>query len=254
MNKIKVSILGSDGYVCQIPRIKEGIKELGHILSDESPDLIYSNDPRGYEKALQLKRKYPKAYLILNFLDIPWHMPNIQKQTELLVKNFFLKADVITAISFKVKKDIGKFYDKKVHVIYNPIKDVYFDENIKKNILSNSTFAIAKSGTISLEICNAGVPSIIIYKMNFLNFFIIKLLIKVRYANIFNIISNSEIIPELLQSRCNPKTIYEFVESYIKNPKLGKTQILNCNKILDEMKIDTSSTEKVANILNKSLN
>ena len=133
MNKIKVSILGSDGYVCQIPRIKEGIKELGHILSDESPDLIYSNDPRGYEKALQLKRKYPKAYLILNFLDIPWHMPNIQKQTELLVKNFFLKADVITAISFKVKKDIGKFYNKKVHVIYNPIKDVYFDENIKKN-------------------------------------------------------------------------------------------------------------------------
>ena len=133
MNKIKVSILGSDGYVCQIPRIKEGIKELGHILSDESPDLIYSNDPRGYEKALQLKRKYPKAYLILNFLDIPWHMPNIQKQTELLVKNFFLKADVITTISFKVKKDIGKFYDKKIHVIYNPIKDVYFDENIKKN-------------------------------------------------------------------------------------------------------------------------
>jgi len=132
--------------------------------------------------------------------------------------------------------------------------EIASDENIKKNILSNSSFAIAKSGTISLEICNAGVPSIIIYKMNFLNFFIVKLLIKVRYANIFNIISNSEIIPELLQSRCNPKTIYEFVESYIKNPKLGKTQILNCNKILNEMKIDTSSTEKVANILNKSLN
>ena len=133
MKSIKVVIYGWDGFTCQIPRIKEGIKELGHILSDESPDLIYSNDPRGYEKALQLKRKYPKAYLILNFLDIPWHMPNIQKQTELLVKNFFLKADVITAISFKVKKDIGKFYNKKVHVIYNPIKDVYFDENIKKN-------------------------------------------------------------------------------------------------------------------------
>ena len=133
MNNIKVSILGSDGYVCQIPRIKEGMKKLGHVLSDESPDLIYSNDPRGYEKALQIKRKYPKAYLILNFLDIPWHLPNIQKQTELLVKNYFFKADIITAISFKVKKDIAKFYNKKVHVIYNPIKDVYFDENVKKN-------------------------------------------------------------------------------------------------------------------------
>ena len=133
MNNIKVSILGSDGYVCQIPRIKEGMKTLGHVLSEESPDIIYSNDSRGYEKALLLKKKYPKAYLILNFLDIPWHMPNIQKQTELLVKNFFLKADIITTISFKVKKDISKFYDRKIHVIYNPIKDVYFDENIKKN-------------------------------------------------------------------------------------------------------------------------
>ena len=133
MNNIKVSILGADGYVCQIPRIKEGMEALGHVLSEESPDLIYSNDPRGYNKALLLKKKYPKAYLILNFLDMPWHISNIQKQTELLVKNYFLKADVITTISFKVKKDISKFYNKKIHVIYNPIKDVYFDENIKKN-------------------------------------------------------------------------------------------------------------------------
>ena len=109
MNSIKVSILGSDGYVCQIPRIKEGIKALGHILSEESTDLIYSNDSKGYEKALILKEKYPNAYLIFNFLDIPWHIENIQKQTELLVKNYFLKADIITAISFKVKKDIAKF-------------------------------------------------------------------------------------------------------------------------------------------------
>jgi len=133
MNSIKVSILGSDGYVCQIPRIKEGMKALGHILSEESPDLIYSNDSRGYEKALLLKKKYPKAYLILNFLDIPWHKPNIQKQTESLVKNYSLKADIVTTISFKVKKELGKFYNKKIHVIYNPVKDVYFDENIKKN-------------------------------------------------------------------------------------------------------------------------
>jgi len=133
MNNIKVSILGADGYVCQIPRIKEGMEALGHVLSEESPDLIYSNDPSGYKKALFLKKKYPKAYLILNFLDMPWHISNIQKQTELLVKNYFLKADVITTISFKVKKDISKLYNKKIHVIYNPIKDVYFDENIKKN-------------------------------------------------------------------------------------------------------------------------
>ena len=133
MNNIKVCILGSDGYTCQIPRIKEGMESLGHILSENSPDLIYSNDPKGYEKALILKEKYPNAYLIFNFLDIPWHIENIQKQTELLVKNFFLKADAVSVISSKVQKDLAKFYDKKIHVIYNPVKDVYFDEKIKKD-------------------------------------------------------------------------------------------------------------------------
>jgi len=133
MSNIKVCILGADGYTCQIPRIKEGMKGLGHILSIESPDLIYSNDPSGYNKAILLKKKFPNAYLIFNFLDVPWHLPNIQKQTELLVKNFFLKADAISVISLKVQRDLSKFFDKKIHVIYNPIKDVYLDEKIKKD-------------------------------------------------------------------------------------------------------------------------
>ena len=133
MKSIKVSIHGADGYVCQIPRIKEGFIDLGHSVSDNSPDLIYSNDPWGYEKALLLKKKYPNAYLILNFLDIPWHWPNIQEQVEKLSKHFFSKADTLTTISFKVKNDLKKFYDKEVQVIYNPIKDVYLNEKIKKN-------------------------------------------------------------------------------------------------------------------------
>ena len=133
MNNIKVSILGADGYVCQIPRIKEGMKALGHILTKDSPDLIYSNDPRGYEEALKLKEKYPKAFLMFNFLDVPWHMPNIEKQTNLLVEHYLLKANAVSVISFKVKKDLEKFFKKKIHVIYNPIKDVQHDESIKKN-------------------------------------------------------------------------------------------------------------------------
>ena len=68
------------------------------------------------------------------------------------------------------------------------------DEKIKAEILKCSIFAVAKSGTISLEICNAQVPSIIIYKMNFLNYLIVKLLVKVKFANIINIAANDKVI------------------------------------------------------------
>tara|TARA_Y100000590_G_scaffold423082_1_gene528503 strand:+ start:381 stop:1259 length:879 start_codon:yes stop_codon:yes gene_type:complete len=142
MNNIKISILGADGYVCQIPRIKEGMEALGHILSKDKPDIIYSNDPRGYNEALALKEKYPNSHLIFNLLDIPWHMPDIQKQTELLTKHYLEKADSVTTISDKVKKDLAKFYNKKIHVIYNPIKDVFFDKSIKKE---NTFFYVGRA-------------------------------------------------------------------------------------------------------------
>ena len=66
-------------------------------------------------------------------MDVPWHIENIQKQTKLLVHHFLSKADSVSTISIRVQKDLAKFYDKKIHVIYNPIKDVKLDENIKKN-------------------------------------------------------------------------------------------------------------------------
>ena len=130
---------------------------------------------------------------------------------------------------------------------------VISDDNIKSQILSNSVFAIAKSGTVSLEICNANVPSIIIYKINIINYMIMKFLVKVKFANIINIINNKEIIPELLQSECNAKEIYNSVNYLLNHPNLLKSQIDDINKTLKNIKLETSSSEKVSTILSQYL-
>ena len=115
--------------------IKEGFQILGHTISHENPDLIYANDPRGYNEAISLKKKYPKVNMIFNLLDIPWFMPNILNQTKLLVSTYLNQADAITVLSYKVKKYLSQFLDKKIHVIYNPTRDVYYDKSIKKENL-----------------------------------------------------------------------------------------------------------------------
>ena len=131
--------------------------------------------------------------------------------------------------------------------------EVISDENIKKQILNNSIFAVSKSGTISLEICNSKVPSIIIYKMNFLNFFIVKMLVKIKFANIINIINNKEIIPELIQKECNAKEIYNSVVYFLKNPELMKKQIIDCEETLTKIRSKTSSSNEAASVLNNYL-
>ena len=126
------------------------------------------------------------------------------------------------------------------------------DEKIKSEILKYSIFAISKSGTISLEICNAKVPSIIIYKMNFINYLIVKMLVKVKFANIINIAANEEIIPELIQSKCSSENIYNKIDSFFINKNSIQDQINKTQEIIKNFKTNKSS-EIAASVLTNSL-
>ncbi len=131
--------------------------------------------------------------------------------------------------------------------------DIVINKDIKSEVLLNSIFAVAKSGTVSLEICNAKVPSIIIYKINFINYLIMKSLVKVKFANIINIINEKEVIPELLQSECNAKEIYKSTVYFLKNPKFAQNQVEECSKTLDRIRPISSSSDEAAKVLNKYL-
>ena len=131
--------------------------------------------------------------------------------------------------------------------------DVASEENIKSKILSNSVFAVSKSGTVSLQICNSNIPSIIIYKLSFINFMIFKMLVNVKFANIINIINNKEVIPELLQKECNAEEIYKSVIYFLKNPELIQKQLTDCSKTLDGIRSKTSSAGEASSILLKYL-
>ena len=115
------------------------------------------------------------------------------------------------------------------------------DEKIKSHILKSSMFAVAKSGTISLEICNAKIPSVIIYKMGMINFFIVKMLVKIKFANIINIAAEEEVIPELLQSKCNPKDIYNTVDKLLSNKQALENQVNKSQGIISNFKTERSS-------------
>ena len=169
---MKISVFGMSPFS---NLIKEGFTKLGHEISDENPELIYANDPRGYKEAIQIKKKNKEAPLIFNLLDIPWHMPNIQQQTKLLVNQFLNQADFVSVISLKVKKDLSQFFNKKIHIIYNPIKDVYYDEKILKNNmflfvgrandpikrfdLVRDTLIKIKDGIKKIKVCGAENPN-----------------------------------------------------------------------------------------------
>jgi len=165
---------------------------------------------------------------------------------------------VLTPILFKFIKKMNKKYKDLFFIFHSTSEHVQLiqnfllsngfkncasiaDEKVKSCILKSSIFAVAKSGTISLEICNAKIPSIIIYKIGIINFFIIKMLVKVKFANIINITANEEIIPELLQSNCNPENIYNTVDKLLSDKNALEKQVTKSQEIIDNFKNEKSS-------------
>ena len=87
--------------------------------------------------------------------------------------------DFIELMNNNYQDFIYIFHSTKQHyqLIQNHIKsknikncEIISDEKIKSHTLKKSVFAVAKSGTVSLEICKSKIPSIILYKMNFINY------------------------------------------------------------------------------------
>ena len=89
--------------------------------------------------------------------------------------------------------------------------------------------------------------------MNFINFLIIKMLVKIKYANIINIAANDEIIPELLQSKCSPKNIFKVVEDFLDTPSKVQEQVKKTQSILSQFRTDAPSSELASKALNNYL-
>ena len=117
-----------------------------------------------------------------------------------------------------------------------------------------ANIAIVTSGTAALELSYFNVAYITSYKFNPLTYFILQFLIKSRVGNLINIINQKKIIPELLQSDCNPDKICEFIKKYLLDLN-ERNKILEFSKMaINKLKSDNSPTFIASNQIKAVLN
>ncbi len=254
-------------WVWRESRVKKFKKFLDHIL------LLFNFEKKYFDKE-NIKNTFVGHPLLEKSFKSKADLSNLIPKDKKIISIYAGSRSSETSILLPILVDFiklmnGKFNDflfvfhateENKNYINNNIKtsnldnvQVISEENIKSQILSNSVFAVSKSGTVSLEICNAKIPSLIIYKMNFLNFLIVKFLVKIKYANIINIINNKEVIPELIQNECNSKEIFKSVVYFLKNPDLMDKQINDFTDTLNEIRSKTSSTDEASSVLSTYL-
>ena len=152
-----------------------------------------------------------------------------------LIKNSFKYRIFIPTLPHLKKKLLNLTKNWK----YKPIIETNHI-NIEKKY-SQTSIAVVCSGTATLEITRRKIPQLIIYKLNFLTEIILKIFAYIKYANIINIMANKIIIPELINSNLNEKTILKEFKLLLNNYlKKNNLQIKHSEKYLKKLMLKKS--------------
>lgn len=92
------------------------------------------------------------------------------------------------------------------------------DDGEKRAAFRIARAALAKSGTVTLEVALAGVPMVAAYKVSALDAFIVRRLVRVPSYILANLVLGENAVPEIVQEECTPERLADTLV-----PLLGDT-------------------------------
>lgn len=147
------------------------------------------------------------------------------------------------------EKDILKLLGEEPHPNFHIVKDKNYE------LRSQMDFLLACSGTATLENALLGVPMVVAYKMFWPTYQIAKMVIKVKYISLVNLLAGKPLVKELIQSDANPRMLAAEVMAMFQNPaKLAaqRAELLKLRSSLGEKGVAARAAKEIlADIVKK---
>jgi lipid-A-disaccharide synthase len=199
-----------------------GITEVNHLIAlfpGSRTGEILRNLPKQLEAAKLIKRSDPKACFAISSAQDK-NLPLIKK----LLNESHLKID---QDAFLVPKQ--------------------FSYELMKACLG----AIAKSGTVTLELALHGCPTVVVFELTALNRFIAKYVlgVKLPFYCIVNILGMKSVFPELIESGFTSENVFHQFMKIYEEGTLRDVCVADCKVVRESLKecdCDMSSSEKAA--------
>ena len=144
-------------------------------------------------------------------------LPIFLEAAKLLAKKF---PDIIFICP--TPKIVSKHFEELVskqnieikHISAESLSSEEFEKS-KRSLYACSDLALVTSGTVVLELAKANVPMVVGYRTGFLTQIIYRLFVNVSSANLVNLITKKNNIPEFLFYKCNYKNLYNEAEKFL---------------------------------------
>jgi len=144
----------------------------------------------------------------------------------------------------------------KQHITLWPVKPKIVDVAEKGDAFAAADAALAKSGTVTLELALAKVPMVITYKVNMFSAWLLRRMTKIKFYNLLNLVKRREIIPEKLQENARAVYIADALLKLLTDPEIRITQIRDAQDALAMLSTgsSTSPSEAAAKVVIGYLN
>ncbi len=204
-----------DHMFCLLPSEPAYFTPYGMATTFVGHPVVEGGASKGNGQAFRKNHLIPQKTLLVCMLpgsrrnEIGYLLPVFKEAVEKIALKYPDICVVVPTVKTVAKEIKADLKDWSIpYVVVEGERDRY-------DAFAASDVAIAASGTVSLELAMADVPHLIAYKVNKLTGCLAKLLLKIKYVNLINILSGREIIPELLQENCTSEKIAEVVEGLL---------------------------------------
>jgi lipid-A-disaccharide synthase len=102
---------------------------------------------------------------------------------------------------------------------------VVIGEQDKRAAFRIAHAALAKSGTVTLELALAGVPMVTAYRVGAVEAFVLRRAIRVSSVILANLVLGKDVIPELLQEACTPENLAQALRDVLSDSPLRRQQL-----------------------------
>jgi lipid-A-disaccharide synthase len=119
------------------------------------------------------------------------------------------------------------------------------------DLLQVATAAIVASGTATLETALFHVPQVVVYKGGTISIAIARMLVKIRFISLVNLIMDREVVTELIQEDCNTINITDQLHRLIEGQ--GRTKIMADYKELSVIMGEPGASARTASLISAFL-
>jgi lipid-A-disaccharide synthase len=181
------------------------VVHVGHPLVDEVPAL-----PQRWDHGEPEGEPYRVALLPGSRLsEVEALLPSLLESVRLLADELPIEARIIKAPT--IPREI---LEEAVELSGLPVRIV--DED-RFAAIADSHVALCASGTATLEVGLLGTPMVMVYRLAPWTYAMAKLLVRLPYVSLVNLVLDRKIVPELLQGDAHPERIAVEAERLLTN-------------------------------------